>query len=54
VYDNEARERLLAKMNRIVARLEADDARKAAKRAAATPPVAAADSGPRPDSGSSA
>jgi hypothetical protein len=54
VDDNEAGERLLAKMNRIVARLEADDARKAAKRAAATPPGAAAVAGPGPESGSSA
>jgi hypothetical protein len=54
VDDNEAREGLLAKMNRIVARLEADDARKAAKRAAATPPGAAAVAGPGPESGSSA
>ena len=54
VYDNEARERLLAKMNRIVARLEAADARKAAKRAVATPPVDVAVAGPGPDSGSSA
>ena len=54
VDDNEAGERLLAKMNRIVGRLEADDARKAAKRAAATAPFAVAVAGPGPDSGSSA
>jgi hypothetical protein len=40
VDDHQAGERLLAKMNRIVARLEAADARKAAKRAVATQPGA--------------
>ena len=35
VYDDKARQRLLAKMNRIVARIRAEDARRAAKAAAA-------------------
>ena len=53
LYDDAARERLLAKMNRILARLEADAARKAAKLAAGNPPGGAADEGHHPDSGSS-
>lgn len=44
-YDDAARERLLAKLNRVAARIDAQDARKAAKLAAATtqeaPPGAA-------------
>ena len=52
-YDDAARERLLAKMNRILARLEADDARKVAKQAAANLPGAAAATEQNPDSGSS-
>jgi hypothetical protein len=44
---------LLAKVNRILARLEADDARKAAKQAAANQHGGAADTGNNPDSGSS-
>jgi hypothetical protein len=34
VYDDKARQRLLAKMNRIIARIRAEDARRAAKAAA--------------------
>jgi hypothetical protein len=51
--DDAAWERLLAKVNRILARLEADDARKAAKQAAANLPGGAADTENNPDSGSS-
>jgi hypothetical protein len=52
-YDDAAREKLFAKMNHILARLEAADARKAAKQAAASRPGAAADTEHDPDSGSS-
>jgi hypothetical protein len=52
-YDDAAREKLFAKMNHILARLEAADARKAAKQAAASLPGAAADTEHDPDSGSS-
>ena len=52
-YDDAAPEKLLAKMNRILARLEADDARKAAKQAAANLPGAAREMGHDFDSGSS-
>jgi hypothetical protein len=41
VYDAAARKRLLAKLNRIAARLEAADARRAAKSAGANPPLSA-------------
>jgi hypothetical protein len=53
-YDDEgAWEKLLGKMNRILARLEVDDARKAAKQAAASLPGAAREMGHDSDSGSS-
>ncbi len=42
VYDDAARERLLAKMNRVAARIEAEKARKATKQTTANPPAAAA------------
>jgi fermentation-respiration switch protein FrsA (DUF1100 family) len=41
VYDAAARKRLLAKLNRIAARLEAADARRAARSAGANPPLSA-------------
>jgi len=43
VYDDAAREKPFAKMNRVAARLQAEKARKAAKRAAADPPAWAAE-----------
>ena len=49
VYDDKARERLLAKMNRALARLHAEKARKAAKAAAGVDATGPADSlGGRP------
>jgi len=50
VYDDKARQRLLAKINRIVARIHAEDARRAAKAAAdmdaARPPAVSIDGRP--------
>ena len=43
VYDDAAREKPFAKMNRVAARPQAEKARKAAKRAAADPPAWAAE-----------
>jgi len=52
VYDDAARERLLKKINRIAARIQAEKDRKAAKQAAAaSPPAAAAERGSAVDVG---
>ena len=52
VYGDKERERLLAKLNRVAARIDAKDAREAAKRAAATPSAATAEAAPADSSSS--